>query len=174
MALVSPSGKFTGFEFTEISSFSEGKCFINKGELYAFADSGLTLLTEYVYAIVSGYKNGFAIVSRDSVHYGFIDSAGSEICELKYEAVKSFKRGFAPVSIQNKWGLINDSGKLVYGCELDYPPNILNNGLILIIRNSKWAVLNNDLSFFREFQYDFILPSGEAWLGREKQILWNK
>ena len=63
----------------------------------------------------SNYKyisedNGGIIGVGDGKKWGFINKEGIEICPMKYSGTLYFKDGFAPVEIDDKWGLIDETG----------------------------------------------------------------
>ncbi len=57
------------------------------------------------------------------IGYGFKDEKGKQIIEPKYEEVLHFVNGFAAVKLNDKWGFINSSGKIVIDCKYENSPS---------------------------------------------------
>ncbi len=160
----------TEYIYTEVSSFVDGICWVNKGELYAFMDTSLGLITDFVYTDVRAFENSFAMVSRDST-YGFIDQNGTEICALIYNQARNFRHGFAPIMTDSLWGLIDTYGKMAFQPIFDFPPYSVKADFIICSKDGKWGVINSDKRAIYPFEYDFITSDGMAFKNGRAYLL---
>ncbi len=73
---------------------------------------------------------------------GFINTKGEWVIEPAYSEAKAFNQGLAPVRIGQKWGLINELGKLVLPCRFDDINPYGDNGLAAFQLKEKWGFMN--------------------------------
>lgn len=164
LRVISPSGNVSDSNYTEVSGWSEGRCFVNKGDLYGYIDTHFREITAFVYDDVSSFQHGFARVQRDS-QFTFINLKGVEICPPRYESVRSFFGSYAPVQAGGRWGLLDSAGSVMYPCALDYPPTAMYPDFIRVCLERKWGVLNEDLQLIHPFDYDYIDENGRGYQG---------
>ncbi len=162
--------ELTPYCYTEVSNFVEGIAWVNKGDLYGFINTNLDSITKFEYSDVSAFKNGFARVSKDSL-FGFIDKRGNEICPLTYESVLPFNLDYASVNKGSGWNLIDTSGQEILTEECDYPPFLISDRFIIVVRNGKWGVIAPDNRVLYPFEYDLITPEGIGYKQDEKVYL---
>lgn len=62
---------------------------------------------------------GYGHFRNEVQKVGLIDIKGEVIAEPIFDAVSDFKNGAAAVSIGNKWGFINEAGKIIIPIEFD-------------------------------------------------------
>ena len=163
----------TSYIFTEVSEFYEGKAWVNKGNLYGYIDTLGRSVTDFVDADVDRFVDGFAAVSRDTQDgdYGFVYHVGQEICTLKYSRVKSFENGFAAVQSDSNWTLIDTSGSEMMIPVFDYPPKVVSERFVIVVKASKWGVIDSENSEQYPFIYDLITADGLAYLANKKVYL---
>lgn len=169
-ALMDGDTYLTSFIFSEISSFQEGLCWVNKGDLYGYIDTLGKEICPFVYTDVSRFHNGFAAVSRDST-LGFINSSGEEICPLKYNRVSTFSHGLAGVQVDSLWAVLDTNGKEVSSMSYQYPPMVLSKNFVVVCRGNKWGVINHLGKEVYPFQYDLITREGVAYMENKKHYL---
>ncbi len=102
------------------SNFHEGlfkQVLVKKGELPEFFyldKTGKTVLTVKNYDDAGEFYNGLARVGKKingKMLYGYIDKSGREIIKLQYRDAANFSEGAAAVSVKDKIGFIDTSGK---------------------------------------------------------------
>lgn len=163
----------TGYVFTEVSTFIEGKAWVNKGELYGYIDTLGQPITLFEYADVSAFNKGYAIVSKDTLggHFGVINHTGYEICKLKYSRAHTFSNGIAPVLLDSVWGLLDTFGRELITPQYDYPPIVVSASFIVVSKQGKWGVINRKGAIVYDFKYDLITEDGVAFIANEKVYL---
>jgi uncharacterized caspase-like protein len=65
--------------------------------------------------------------------YGFKDASGKVVIKAQYDDVSNFHCGMASVQINDKWGCINTSGKIVIPVSYWYISAFCENGLALVL-----------------------------------------
>jgi len=96
--------------------------------------------------------------------YGILDSYGIQIIECQYEFAEGFdKNDLARVKINQKYGFINKSGKIVVPAIYDDISYVLE-GLASVKINGKFKLFNPVTNFSgqKEFDRDFIFWKGMA------------
>ncbi len=171
--LFNQDSALTEFLFTEVSNFQEGLCWVNKGELYGYITEVGDSITAFCYADVSDFYNGYAAVSRDTIHskYGFIDHNGSEICQLQYSRVRFFEYGLAAVQKDSLWGMIDTLGREVIPCHYDHPPLAIRSTFIIASKGGKWGVVNSFNQLVYPFKFDLITRDGIGYIANSKFYL---
>lgn len=172
-ALYHQGQALTPYVFTEVSSFVEGKAWVNKGELYGYIDTLGNSITSFSFADVSSYRHGFAIVSQDTNggNFGIINQQGIPLCDLKYDRIKDIVSGFAAVQKDSSWGLMDTSGVEAITPQFDHPPIIISSSFIIVSKNDKWGVINSSGNIQYEFIFDLITADGTAYTKNSKQYL---
>jgi hypothetical protein len=67
---------------------------------------------------VSDFSEGFCVVRNDndklgSGNYGYIDTTGKIVIDLKFQYANNFENGKAKFEMNNLWGAIDKTGKIV-------------------------------------------------------------
>ncbi len=163
----------TAYVFTEVSDFYEGKAWVNKGSLYGYIDTLGVSITDFVYADVDRFIDGYAAVSRDTQDglYGFVNEVGREVCDLKYNRIKPFENGFAAVQLDSNWTLIDTSGSELMMPIFDYAPKVISDQFVIAVRANKWGVIDTADRLKYPFVYDLITADGVAYLANKKVYL---
>lgn len=112
------------------------------------------------FAYADDFWRDFAIVSKDGLKYGFINIKGKSITEFKYDEAETMYH-VARVAIDNKWGLIDKTGKeivpLKYNSdEIDDEFYILNEDQILIKAENEVRLLDKNGNILVPLGYDKI------------------
>lgn len=86
---------------------------------YGFVDrAGKVLISPCFSALGDCFVNG-AITVWGETGIGFVSDTGKVIVKPKYGVCRNFKNGYAAVSKNQKWGLIDKSGKEVVSLKYD-------------------------------------------------------
>lgn len=133
---------------------------------YGFVDKEGEIVSEAVFDIVSGYKEGLAAVAKrikvDSEYlykWGFINTQGSKIVPHIFDEVHDFKNGYARVRIKEKWSFINKFGDLI--TDLIFEDNedfyCIDDILSAEVRiDDKWGIINKNGHYLIYPQYYYI------------------
>ena len=161
----------TSFVYTEVSTFCDGKAWVNRGDLYGYIDTLGHPVTTFDYADVSAFEKGYAIVSKDTLggNFGVINHTGYEICKLTYSRIQQFSEGLAPIQKDSVWGLLDTFGRELIRPQYDYPPIVITNGFIIVAKNGKWGIVNLQGHEVYPLTFDLITKDGVAY-SRENKI----
>lgn len=130
-------------------------------------------------------SEGFSAVKING-KYGFVDNFGKLVIPAIYEKVDYFCEGLAPVLLKNKWGFIDKTGKLVIPAKFEaYSTSVevhdenskyfnndsdfneitksFNNGLIRVMLNQKWGIIDKFGNIISDFKYDIITKFSEGF-----------
>ncbi len=144
-------GKFRGFynregkvvipvSYVHRSSWTEGTLAVeNEKEKIAFFKEDGTALSPYVYDEASDFKEGMAVVKRDG-EYGYLRLDGSEVAPV-YSEARPFSGGAAPVKNQ-KWGVIDQSGKVIVPFQYDEAGPFFSGGLLAVKKDNRWGFID--------------------------------
>ncbi len=74
--------------------------------------------------------------------YGFANAKGEIIVEPKYDYVSLFENGFARIKLDKKWGLLNQSGQVIFETTAKSISTFDSNGLAIVQAYNKYGVIN--------------------------------
>ncbi|MGB1038333.1 MAG: WG repeat-containing protein [Bacteroidia bacterium] len=163
-AIFKDSVQLTDFVFTEVSEFNDGFAYVAKGEYYGYINHLGEEVSPFVFVEAHDFQDGFAIVG-DSFNRSVINDKMQVIVPFGFAQVRLPKYGLILVkSHQGKWGAYNTEGDLMLPLIYDIPPLILNKNKIIVRRNELYGVVNscNDIEF--NYSYQYISPSGKAYM----------
>lgn len=129
-------------------AYSEGlapakaeKKMTDKSPLFGFVNkSGHFVIKPQFDTVVSGFKNGYAIVVRDSYH-GVIDQKGNTIVPCMYSEIEPVQHKIFPVRDESRlWGFYDVSGKMQLECA--YNNFRIDKELILVQKHGRWGALS--------------------------------
>jgi|GEM_PF-1348566 len=90
--------------------------------------------------VISGFKNGYAIVVRDTYH-GAIDQKGNTVVPYTYTAIEPVQHKIFPVRDESGlWGFYDASGKMRLDCV--YNNFRIDKDLIVAQKNGMWGALS--------------------------------
>jgi len=100
------------------------------------------------------YAGEASWVLRRKMSYTLWNNAGKQIGDLSFDSFLPFSEGNAPVFIQNKWGFINHSGRLVIAARFE---EVLpyKSGIAYAKEGGLWGVLKKNGSWL-------VKPSGKS------------
>lgn len=127
----------------------------DKRYLWGFADNNGKLKIKPQFRKVTPFKNGLAAVMPEgSQLWGFIDTSGKLKIPAIYQRANPFSEGIAAVCINEKWGLIDRSGKYVLKPSLDAPIKPFKEGLAAAYETKYIADPNAIIEKFRKNPVD--------------------
>lgn len=149
------------YEF--VNDFEE-KTAVCKKEKWGAIDKDNQPILEFKYRSISrnagllqaGVKNKRPI---------FFDAMGNAIVDWGYEKFKNFSEGFCAVKKNGKWGLVNEKGKEVLGCQF-LMVNSFSEGLAGIQDEDGWHFIDTSLNIVLDFRDTDYLGFGNFSNGR--------
>lgn len=168
-------------QYEEVLNFHEGLAAVMINKKWGFIDkTGKEIVTPQ-YDRVYSFKEGLAGVCKDK-KWGFIDKTGKEIIALKYaslgydfyygeagsgalpELVCGFCDGRCTVSINDKWGFIDKTGKEVVPLNYRGAYHFDRGVAIVEIADYKTGLINTEGKFIIPAIYGGIFPDSEFFL----------
>lgn len=135
--------------FDEAWSFKENIALIKKDNQWGYIRSDSSYLAKPQFEDAWGFYEQFAKVKKDG-KYGFINHRGDTVIPIKYDETGNwFENGVVAVFNNNKWGLIDKTGRLLTPMIYDYIGQ--TNGERITVAGK----VNDDTL------YGFINPKGE-------------
>lgn len=161
----------TPYIFTELGPFTENCAFANQGEFYAYIDTNGNALTPWIYETVTSFENGFAIAG-DTNGVGLINRNFDIVVPFEYARVQKPKLGLVCVQDSNeKWGVFFIDKGLQIVCEYDFPPIIVNEEVLIVIKDNNYGVINQHNKIIHPLQFQYINKRGMAYKEGEIQVL---
>lgn len=99
-----------------VYDYSEGLAAVKQGELWGFIDKDGKEIIPFQYVNVHSFEDGIAVVQKESSwEWVALDKSGKELSILgdSYDKLSNFINGTAICSIDNKYGVIDFSGKIL-------------------------------------------------------------
>ena len=151
-------------KYGKVSPFSEGLACVSdkKSKKWGFINKTGKEAIPLKYNFATSFFEGLAPV-RLNDKWGFIDKTGKEVVPVKYDKIvdrcgnirprttgsntscgdvdKFFSDGLAPVSLNNKWGFIDKTGKEVIPCVYNEVANF-SEGFVFVKTESGWGMVD--------------------------------
>jgi hypothetical protein len=121
---------------------------------YGFIDTkgDTTIYPQYEHA--SDFYDGLCMASKDGSKYGYVNTKGEWVIQPAYEigvmfkingaydySDKDFSNGYVVVSKENKYGLMDKTGKMVLECTYDLLGKYAE-GMLPAKKGDKWGYIN--------------------------------
>lgn len=139
------------FQFEKAFSFSQGLALVKKNGMYGYIDKTGKTIIPFEYLEGKDFHANFARVQKTD-KWTYIDVKGNEFSE-KYDYVLDFSENIGLIFKQNKWGAVNEQGKMVIPCMYDriYP---FKEGFAAAMKDGKMGYLNKNGEVALPFEYD--------------------
>lgn len=121
---------------------------------YGFINTKGDTVIYPVFEKVSEFSDGLCMASKDGIKYGYINTKGEWVIQPEYEigvalkingeydfSEKDFSNGYAAVEKDNKYGLIDKTGKLVLPCTFEAIGKVAD-GLAPARKNEKYGFID--------------------------------
>ena len=118
--LIDETGKFVlpldTYEF--LGSVHNGLASFRASNKYGFINAKGQVKIKPQFDWVGDFSEGLCVVRNDNGKigtgkYGYIDTTGKVVIDLKFQYANSFENGRAKFEINNLWGAIDKSGKII-------------------------------------------------------------
>lgn len=103
-------------------------------------------------------SHGFIVKFKDK--YGYVNNKGIYVLSAVYDDIEEFIREdsiLLRVKINNKWGICDDSGNVLFDCILSECTNWFRSKRIVISKNNKVGIIDNSGVLLIDFKYDEIV-----------------
>lgn len=118
----------------------------NENALKIFIDSTGEFVSEYRYADVRDFHNGYAAVAvynyEMDLLWGFINEAGVKVVDTIYYQVEDFNNGYAIVSDVNLSGMIDTTGSIVVPIDYEEIRNFSSGLAAVQLNDDTWGYVN--------------------------------
>lgn len=111
--------------------------------------------------------NGFARVLKGS-YFTFINSTGKPITSPIFTGARNFNNQLAAVSIEEKWGFLATSGKLVVPCEYDVLFDF-KQSVTVGLKNKKWMLIDKKGMVLKNLDIDVCFGFKDSKASVEKE-----
>lgn len=165
--IVSKNGRkqFVVENHSEHLPYKDGLAFIctyNKGvSKWGAYDKRGRIIIPFKYDRISRFVNGFAMVYRND-RVAFIDKKGEILSRYSdnlpqipwYFEAKDFSENIAAVKVvTDKWGFVNNNGKIIIDFNFDEVDSF-HNGMCVVKKDGKWGVINKKGNWIIENSFD--------------------
>lgn len=151
--------EFVFGEYDEVSITGNGIAAVKSDEMWSLVDVEGTLITSNQYENVAMdekdtvYRNGIIFVYED-YYYTMIDGTGKQVGNGQYQDVDIFyDETYAAVKIDNKWGFVDNTGKVVIE-PIYEEANSFSNGYAAVKFAGQWGFINMDNEVVIDYQFD--------------------
>lgn len=90
----------------------------------------------------------------DNSKYGLVDAEFNWVAQPKYDYIYNFDSDFAAVKLNDKYGYINEYGKIVGSIEYDNVQSNTFEGIGIVSKNNKWGYINRNSNLITNIEYD--------------------
>lgn len=140
--IIDRSGNYlTTKSYDRIGIFSHGLAAVKKSDKWGYIDVDMKLVIPHKYLTAKEFTDSIAKVTDELGKVGFINMKGEPIIDFIYDDAQQLKDGWIIVTIKDRKGLINISGKTAIPCKNDNITKISDN-ILKIVSNSNLAYFN--------------------------------
>lgn len=115
--IIDEKGEYiTDKTFMVCEGYKEGFAYANDRNVRCYVDRyGNYLKYDEKVWPINQFNEGFALVLIKGEEYGrnFINTKGEILCDQQFRRATDFKDGFADFEVDNRWGVIDTTGKIV-------------------------------------------------------------
>ncbi|HYG14182.1 MAG TPA: WG repeat-containing protein [Bacteroidia bacterium] len=112
--LIDETGKYIiEPKYDYLGSVNNGLAAYSLGDKYGFLNTEGTETIRPQFAWVGEFSEMLCVVRNSKGKYGYIDSSGKLIIECQFEYAMPFENGIAKIQLNNLWGKIDRTGKII-------------------------------------------------------------
>ncbi|MVM39370.1 hypothetical protein GO730_20325 [Spirosoma sp. HMF3257] len=109
--------------------------------------------------------------------WGLVNLKDTLILKAEYDEITTFKHGYANIKKNNKWGLVDSTGRIIVSPQSEKKVAFNSNGYFWIYKEKKWELINKNNKLILQRQFDLIDQSqeftgGYIWVGIENKLAW--
>jgi hypothetical protein len=94
-------------------SFHNGLAGFRANDKYGFINRQWQEVIKPQFEWVDEFSESLCVVRNDKDKYGYIDTTGKLVVDFKFQYANKFENGRAKVEINNLWGAIDNTGKII-------------------------------------------------------------
>lgn len=144
---------------------SNGYAAVRMNDKYGYIDRDGNLVIDFIYDNAQTFMdNGLALVSNNRMrangfgfdsYYSLINHTGQVVTYLNdYSSVFTYIGEYAKVLKNGKWGLIDQSGKLIIDCKFESISSYFQQGLAPVKLNGKYGYIDKKGNIVIECKFD--------------------
>jgi hypothetical protein len=96
-----------------LGSLHNGLASFRVNDKYGFVNTKGQEVIKPQYEWVDEFSEGLCVVRNDKGRHGYVDTTGKVVIDLQFQSANKFENGQAKIEINNLWGVINKSGKII-------------------------------------------------------------
>ncbi|AYB31904.1 SMEK domain-containing protein [Chryseolinea soli] len=151
--------------------------FQDSNKLFGLMDLEGRILLKPSYTDISPFKNGLARFEdrKDRALVGFLDKKGRVKIPAKFKDATSFDGGVSVVTnLDNKYGVIDTTGRTVVSFDYDQIASLKNGELFLAAKGDHMGVINRNNEVVEPFKYIYtVADSGFETLSHSHRITFS-
>ena len=172
MAVVRKDGKYgyidenmkivIDFQYDEAYEFSEGLARVKKDNKEYFIDKTEKIVIDMngTKPLAKTFSDGLLPTYYKEKHF-FINKSG-KIVSKSYDDVYDCSDGMAMVKNGDKYGFVDNTGKLVIDLIYEFGTGYFQNGYAVAIKNKKYGLIDKTGEVIIDFKYDYLSQSTNA------------
>lgn len=147
------------------NGFYDGVSAVKKNGKVGFIDKSNKVVIPFEYDGVQNFHKGYAVVSANKKQW-LIDKKGRQITLRKYDLLR-YKNGLGMMTLDKKWGYLNEAGQEIIPPEYDMIHNY-GEGLIGAKKGDKWGYIDtlDQVQLPFEFESVSVFANGRAVVDR--------
>ena len=128
--------------------------FLHHGK-YGLMDTTGGVTVPPVYEMINVLKNSRALVRVDTL-YGMINMQGEVVIPIKFQHLNGvFQNGLCPFAINNKWGYIDTTGKIIIEAMFDQVHGF-EKEITAVKKGDLWGFINQKGKLVVPYQYTYV------------------
>ena len=96
-----------------LGSVHNGLASFSENDKYGFIDTSGQVKIKPQFDWVDEFSEGLCVVRNNKDNHGYIDTTGRLIVDFQFQYANKFEQGRAKVEINNLWGAIDKTGKII-------------------------------------------------------------
>ena len=147
------------FEYQNAYAFEKGMATVQKDSLWGVVNYNNEEVIPFEYASPVVFYRDLAVVEKvinDTSKFAYLKPDGTYLTEFIYDEVQPFQQSFAQVRIDDLWGLMEESGKLVV--PIKNHKLAIRYGYVVTSINEKYGLYNLEGDRILARIYSFVYP----------------
>lgn len=131
---------------------------------YGYLSTDGRELTQAVYSKAEMFKQGLALVVKDSLSYILNKAAEEKRMEIKFTDSKPFSGGYAAFKVTRNWVFADSNGHVYKDIAVKNSSGFVNGVCAVMSKNGKWGAIDERFKFVVEPQYEKLAAENENYL----------
>lgn len=113
-------------------SNTDARSIVSIGSSYGLIDTNGMEVIPLIFDDFDYYPKEEAYKVKKRNDYGFVDIQGNELVVPQFKMARNFSNGLAAIKINEKWGFVNKSGKVVIECKFTNCSDFVGDGYAIL------------------------------------------